>query len=87
MAYNGKKVFMAAKPDPKIPAMIIIERWQALDAGWEVEKGKNHRWGTLHCGHGCKVGVWSTPRRPETMAKRIREEVRKCPHDPGAPTT
>lgn len=55
---------------------------EAQDAGWDVEKGKGHRCGTLSCGHGCKVGVWSTPRRPGDIAKRIREAVQKCPHDP-----
>ena len=54
---------------------------EALDAGWQVEKGKGHRWGTLMCARGCKVGVWSTPRRPGDIAKRIREAVEKCPHD------
>lgn len=54
---------------------------EAQDAGWQVEKGKNHRWGTLRCGQGCKLAVWSSPKNPMTMAKRIREAVEKCPHD------
>jgi hypothetical protein len=57
---------------------------EAEDAGWQVEKnrGKGHRWGTLFCVHGCKLGVWSTPRQPDTIAKRIREKV-KVPSRPG----
>jgi hypothetical protein len=53
---------------------------EAEDAGWTVEAGKNHTWGKVKCGHGCKVAVWSTPRSPTTIAKRIREAVQKCPH-------
>ncbi|MGH2781424.1 MAG: hypothetical protein ACRDL4_09335 [Thermoleophilaceae bacterium] len=61
---------------------------EALDAGWNVEKntGGGHRWGTLRCGRGCKLAVWSTPRQPATIAKRIREAVQKCPHDLSATT-
>jgi len=50
-------------------------------AGWTVEAGKGHTWGILRCGQGCRVAVWSTPRNPTTIAKRIREAVEKCPHD------
>lgn len=54
---------------------------EARDAGWTVDAGKNHTWGTLKCGYGCKVAVWSTPRNQTTFAKRIREALQKCPHD------
>jgi hypothetical protein len=54
---------------------------EAQDAGWEVEPGKNHCWGKLKCGEGCKLAIWSTPLNPGTIAKRIREAVQKCPHD------
>ncbi|MEX2194945.1 MAG: hypothetical protein WD844_06640 [Thermoleophilaceae bacterium] len=56
---------------------------EAQDAGWQVEKntGRGHRWGTLRCGHGCKLGIWGTPGQGTTFAKRIREAVKKCPHD------
>jgi hypothetical protein len=54
---------------------------EAEDESWEVQPGKNHRWGTLICGHGCKFAVWTTPQNPTTFAKRIREHVAKCPHD------
>ena len=54
---------------------------QAAAAGWSVDYGKGHRWGTLLCGAGCRVAVWSTPRNPDVIAKRIGEAVRKCPHD------
>lgn len=53
----------------------------ALDAGWMLEEGKGHRFGTLRCGDGCEVAVWSTPRNPTTHAKRIRETVQRCPHE------
>ena len=53
----------------------------AEGAGWTVEPGKGHTWGRLMCGQGCKVSVWCTPRNPETIAKRIGETVKKCPHD------
>jgi malate/lactate dehydrogenase len=55
----------------------------AQDAGWKIEraKGKGHRWGTASCGAGCEVAIWSTPRRPQTIAKRIREAIEGCQHD------
>lgn len=56
----------------------------ALDAGWTLEEGKGHRFGTLRCGDGCEVAVWSTPRNPTTHAKRIRETVQRCPHETDA---
>jgi len=52
-----------------------------MDAGWTVEAGKGHTWGILRCSHGCKLAVWSTPRNPTTIAKRIREAIEECPHD------
>jgi hypothetical protein len=54
---------------------------QAEAAGWTVDPGKNHTWGVLKCGQGCKLAIWCTPRNPTTIAKRIREHVAKCPHD------
>jgi hypothetical protein len=61
----------------------------AQQAGWTAEhaKGKSHRWGTLSCGSGCEVAIWSTPRRPGDIAKRIREAVKKCDHNPDTPNT
>jgi hypothetical protein len=61
----------------------------AQQAGWTAEKAKGtgHRWGTLSCGHGCAVPLASTPRRPGDIAKRIREAVKKCDHNPGTPVT
>jgi hypothetical protein len=53
---------------------------EAEGAGWTVESGKNHTWGRVHCGHGCRIAVWSTPRNPTTIARRIKEAVQKCPH-------
>jgi hypothetical protein len=56
----------------------------AEDAGWKTDKstGAGHRWGTLSCGNGCAVAIAGTPRRPSDIAKRIREAVRKCDHNP-----
>jgi hypothetical protein len=52
----------------------------AEDAGWQVKKGRNHRWGTLTCPCGShSVAVNSTPRDAGTHAKRIREAIVKCP--------
>jgi hypothetical protein len=61
----------------------------AEHAGWKADKsnGAGHRWGTLSCGSGCEVAIWSTPRRPGDIAKRIREAVKKCDHNPGTPNT
>ena len=61
----------------------------AQRSGWTAEqaKGTGHRWGTLSCGQGCEVAVWSTPRRPGDIAKRIREAIKKCEHSPGTPNT
>jgi hypothetical protein len=56
-------------------------------AGWKADRsrGTGHRWGTLSCGSGCEVAIWSTPRRPGDIAKRIREAIKKCDHTPGKP--
>jgi hypothetical protein len=50
------------------------------ESGWSLEEGKGHRFGTVRCGAGCAVAVWSTPRNPSTHAKRIREALVRCPH-------
>ena len=69
-------------PDKEIRKAIA----EAQDAGWDIEraKGKGHRWGTVFCGQGCAVAIWSTPRRPADIAKRVREAVKRCGHDPDA---
>jgi hypothetical protein len=54
----------------------------AQRTSWTFEEGKGHRFATLRCGAGCEVAVWSTPRNPSTHAKRIREALERCPHDP-----
>jgi hypothetical protein len=47
-------------------------------AGCEViEVHKGHVWGRVVVPSGQELKVWSTPRSPETMAKRIREFVRR----------
>lgn len=50
----------------------------ASDAGFEVIEVKHgHVWGRVVAPNGQQLKVWSTPRSPETMAKRIREFVRR----------
>jgi hypothetical protein len=38
---------------------------------------KGHVWGRVVAPGGEELAVWSTPKDPETMAKRIREFVRR----------
>lgn len=53
---------------------------EAKRAGFEVvELHSGHVWGKVVARSGQELKVWSTPRSPETMAKRIREFVRKYP--------
>lgn len=61
----------------------------AEHAGWKADrsKGAGHRWGTLSCGSGCAVALAGTPRRPADIAKRIREAVKKCDHNPDTSNT
>jgi len=55
-------------------------------AGWIVEEiHRGHRWGIVRCPTGADVvAVWSTPRDPATLGKRIRQQVERCPHRPEA---
>lgn len=47
-------------------------------AGFQVvEVHRGHVWGKVVAPNGQELKVWSTPRNPETMAKRIREFVRR----------
>lgn len=53
---------------------------EAKEAGFTViERKSGHVWGKVVAPNGQELKVWSTPRNPETMAKRIREFVRKYP--------
>lgn len=50
----------------------------AADASFDVVEIKSgHVWGQVIAPSGQELTVWSTPRSPETMAKRIREFVRR----------
>lgn len=42
-----------------------------------VEVHSGHVWGKVIAPSGQELKVWSTPRSPATMAKRIREFVRR----------
>ena len=52
--------------------------------GWTlVYVGNGHTYGRLYCPAKIdKVVVASTPRNPETIAKRIREAIKRCDHTP-----
>ena len=56
----------------------------AIASGWHiVDAGKSaHCFAKLRCGipehREHMMSIWSTPRNPENMAKRIRELVDKC---------
>jgi hypothetical protein len=56
----------------------------AEEAGWTVaEIHRGHRWGVARCSAGeHAVSLWSTPRDPATLGKRIREQVARCKHRP-----
>lgn len=50
----------------------------AEEAGFDVvEVQKGHVWGRVVARNGQELTVFGTPRSPETMAKRIREFVRR----------
>jgi hypothetical protein len=50
----------------------------AEQAGFAVvEVMKGHVWGRVVAPNRQELTVWSTPRSPETMAKRVREFVRR----------
>ncbi len=56
----------------------------AESCGWRLEISDGHAWGRLFCPEvsreGCRVSVWSTPKKPENHAKHIRRAVMLCPH-------
>lgn len=50
----------------------------ATSAGFEVVAlHRGHVWGKVIARNGQELSVWSTPRNPEVMAKRIMEFVRR----------
>jgi hypothetical protein len=52
-------------------------------AGWVVTiQVAGHHWGVARCGHGCVRWVFSTPKNAGNHAKRIREAVNACKHQP-----
>lgn len=72
-------------PDPSIEKAVKY----AESKGWiYVETGKSaHAWGKIkcpnndkqcRCGEYCQNSIWSTPRNPESHAKKIRQWVDKC---------
>lgn len=56
----------------------------AESLGWRVELSNGHAWGHLLCPQnsreGCMIGVWSTPRNPESHARDLARDVDLCAH-------
>ena len=66
---------------PKAPVAEALS--DAVDEGFEVEEmHRGHRWGVAVCPScGSRLGVWSTPRVPEHLARQVRRFVvkhRRC---------
>lgn len=73
---------MADKAHPHKEIRKAIKEAEA-DGRRLVYVGNGHTYGRLYCPTDVdKVVIASTPRSPETIAKRIREAVNKCQHDP-----
>lgn len=80
---------MKHHPNKEISAAIQY----AIERGWTYTKGNNY--GALWCPNECRcrMSVWSTPKKPQDFAKRIRRTVDKCPtgqpprHQTTEPTT
>jgi hypothetical protein len=72
-------VYIVNVPTGQHPHKEIRKALKAADdAGFDViEVHKGHVWGKVVAPNGQDLKVWGTPRSPETMAKRIREFVRK----------
>ncbi|POP54278.1 hypothetical protein C0068_03165 [Zhongshania marina] len=80
---------------PKHSKKEIEEAVQFAEAnGWiYASSGKSsHAWGFLLCPHNdqdcrcgqyCKNSIWSTPRSPENMAKKICKWVEGCKYANG----
>ncbi|WP_152052410.1 hypothetical protein [Tautonia marina] len=70
-------------PNKEIEAVVA----EAEARGWRVMVGGSHAWGFLYCPEsardGCRVAVYSTPRSPESHARRLRREIVGCPHSTG----
>ena len=62
---------------------------EAADASWHLKKSDGHIFGTIRCpavdqDAACRKPVYSTsgPADGSETAKKIREALRKCPHQP-----
>ncbi|HET6568803.1 MAG TPA: hypothetical protein VFG50_12625 [Rhodothermales bacterium] len=54
----------------------------ALERGWRLELRGGHTWGILYCPHGhqqCRSRISSTPQNSGNQAKRIKQDVNRCP--------
>ena len=75
---------MATKRHPNKHVAEVIA--YAESRGWTfVPSGRSgHPFGTLLCHHsardGCRLLVFSTPRRPEEHARYLRHRIDACPH-------
>lgn len=70
---------------PRHPNKAIESAVQYAESlGWVAEISNGHAWGHLYCPfssrEGCRLSVWSTPRRPENHARQLRREIDKCAH-------
>jgi hypothetical protein len=78
---------MARPRHPNKEIEAAVQHAEAL--GWRVLIGGSHAWGFLYCHEqartGCRVPVYSTPRNPESHARRIRSKIARCPHQQGGP--
>jgi hypothetical protein len=55
--------------------------------GWRVEVGGSHAWGRMYCpyndaecrcGDFCIVSIWSTPKSPGNLARKLKRVVDNC---------
>jgi len=82
-----------AKQRARHPKKEIEDALQHAEAaGWRVEISKGYAWGKIlcpwndddcRCGAFCQTSVWSTPRVPEDMARKIRKAVDGCAREMG----
>jgi len=76
---------MAKHPDKHIREAIKY----AQQRGWAFRKAASraHIFGKLYCPRqrrdGCRMNVYSTPRKPEEHARQIIRRVNACPHTQG----
>lgn len=57
--------------------------------GWDVQMAPGHAFAVMRCpqndaecrcGEFCQTSIWSTPKNPEGLARKLRRIVNKCIH-------